>query len=390
MADIAPLPKHIDLMSDAERADWVRLLLDSQVPEGLLIDYKRGPYDLGSEGGKKELAKDVVSFANTQGGAVIVGIPETDGKPMPPYGIAREGDYECRVVDILSSTVRPFLPQLRICWVPLDDGTENGVYVLWHPESWSAPHMVAGYGEFRYFRRQADRSIPIPMTETEVAQLYERRLAGERQAHSFLANTEQFFHGRRAPGRAYMVAAICPRLLTEGMLDFGDAQFRDWLKWQPFRIGEGAYGGWAPSSLGATQFIQQEHVPQCTVIMHSNGSVSVAARLSKSATSPDRGVAIEYVTLLQILYGLYSITGAIYDHIGRTFAELAVAVHFVDVLDCHITVDGNEAGDHSVTDRHSLGDRLTAAEIIANTDAGLKPMLRQVWRSFAHTWEPPY
>jgi len=390
MADAAPLPKHPDLLSDSELEDWVSRLVGDQVPEGLLIDYKREPSKLDNEGQKRELAKDVVSFANTQGGAVIVGVPETDGKPTEPYGIEREADYESRIVDILGSTVRPLLPQFRIRWVTVTGGTANGVYVLWHPESWSAPHMVAGYSEFRYPRRVADRSGPVPMTEAEVAQLYERRLVGERQAHSFLADKEQFFYGRHAPGRAYMVAAICPRLLTEGMLDFGDAQFRDWLKWHPFRIGESAYGGWAPSSLGATQFIQQQYVPQCTVIVHSNGSVSVAARLSESATGPDKGVAIEYLMLLQVLYGLYRLTGAVYDHIGRAFSELAVAVHFVDVLDCHMTVDGKDAGGRSVANCHSLRDRLTAAEIIADTDAALKPMLRQVWCSFAHTWEPPY
>jgi hypothetical protein len=361
------------------------------VPEGLLLDYKREPYSLASDGGKKELAKDVVSFANTQGGAVVVGIPEAEGKPTAPYGLAREPDYESRVVDILGSTVRPFLPQFRIRWVPMDSGTANGVYVLWHPESWSAPHMVAGYGEFRYPRRQADRSSPVPMTEAEVAQLYDRRLAGERQAYSFLANTEQFFYGRHAAGCAYMVAAVCPRLLTEEMLDFGDVKFRDWLKWEPFRIRGGEYQGWAPSSLGATQFIEQKDVPkQCTAIVHTSGCLSAAARLSDSATGPDKGIAIEYLALLRVLHGLYSLTGAIYDHIGRTFAELAVAVHFVDVLDCHLTVDDKEAGGHSVTDRHSLGDRLTAAEIVADTDAAIRPMLKQVWRSFAYTWEPLY
>jgi len=57
----APLPKHPDLMTREELSRWVQRLVDDQVAEGLLLDYKAKPYDLSDQKAKGDLAKDVTS-----------------------------------------------------------------------------------------------------------------------------------------------------------------------------------------------------------------------------------------------------------------------------------------------------------------------------------------
>ena len=50
------------------------------MPEGILIEYKRDNYAI-NDAGKRELLKDVSSFANTHGGHLIIGMNEDAGVP---------------------------------------------------------------------------------------------------------------------------------------------------------------------------------------------------------------------------------------------------------------------------------------------------------------------
>ncbi|MFQ5933359.1 MAG: helix-turn-helix domain-containing protein, partial [Dehalococcoidia bacterium] len=86
------LPKHPDQLSNAELDSWVRRLVDIAEPEGTLLDYKQ-EIKINRVSDRRELAKDVASFANEIGGTIIYGVPEkrasVGGPPTPtrPYGI---------------------------------------------------------------------------------------------------------------------------------------------------------------------------------------------------------------------------------------------------------------------------------------------------------------
>ncbi len=230
-------------MGSEELSQWVRRLVDSQVPEGLLLDYKAKPYDLSRNEEKAELAKDVTSFANTQGGAILAGIPEKrDGRmkmklPDPNYGIREEHDYGVWIRDILANAVAPVLPELRVTWVPKVADASKGVYLIWHPESWMLLHMVHGFHELRYYRRDADRSEPVPMDEQQVDRLYQLRLSGEQRREDFLTRTD-FSLDRRGRNAPYMRACLCPRLFLDRTLYFSSSDFR--VCWRRTRSPRGA------------------------------------------------------------------------------------------------------------------------------------------------------
>ena len=57
-------------------------------PESIMLDYKKTIS--GANRDKAELAKDISAFANSQGGYLIIGVEEREGKPIhPPCGIER-------------------------------------------------------------------------------------------------------------------------------------------------------------------------------------------------------------------------------------------------------------------------------------------------------------
>lgn len=69
--------KPLDALTEAD----IEALRERGVPEGPHLDYKR---QLGAKGGKskdwkKELAKDVVAFANAYGGYLVYGVGEKRG-----------------------------------------------------------------------------------------------------------------------------------------------------------------------------------------------------------------------------------------------------------------------------------------------------------------------
>jgi hypothetical protein len=70
----------------------LRQLIADGVPEGKTIEYKRDFYRLANSDEKdrvkqhEEMLKDISSFANTLGGDLIIGIEDTDGKPIKVCG----------------------------------------------------------------------------------------------------------------------------------------------------------------------------------------------------------------------------------------------------------------------------------------------------------------
>jgi hypothetical protein len=71
--------------SQITKADILALI--GNEPEGRIIDYKR---DLigNSDGDKKEFLYDISSFANTQGGYLVIGVEERGGIPSKIVGLA--------------------------------------------------------------------------------------------------------------------------------------------------------------------------------------------------------------------------------------------------------------------------------------------------------------
>lgn len=161
---------------DIDRAD-IEALISEQAPEGARIEFKeslpagKGKTNAwlrdGSEIGKyarDKILEETVAFANAFGGALVLGIAESAGKPPIAERIAplpRCADLAERFRQAFRDCVEPQLPSLEIVHVPVDG--DSGVIVFRTGRSRLGPHRVAPTLVCPI--RRADRCDPLSMRE---------------------------------------------------------------------------------------------------------------------------------------------------------------------------------------------------------------------------------
>jgi hypothetical protein len=137
----------IDQRLDQITKTDIEALIAEKRPEGRSLDYKRD-LELSTDAHKKELARDVASFANAGGGDLIFGIEEEKdannknlGVPLKAVGVADNLDLaKQRFEAIVRGNIAPRVQGLSFREVA---GFERGpVLIVRVRNSWSGPHMV--------------------------------------------------------------------------------------------------------------------------------------------------------------------------------------------------------------------------------------------------------
>ena len=91
----------------------VQKLQHQQVPESLVLDYKRDPYGSTDED-KRELLRDVASFANGNGGHIVLGVEAAASIPTGLPGIQNADAEVGRLVSLIRSSIDPRLSGLAV------------------------------------------------------------------------------------------------------------------------------------------------------------------------------------------------------------------------------------------------------------------------------------
>lgn len=152
------IPKNAQEIIDAVNAGHLH--------ESQNFDAKR---ELSSK--NKETAKDIAAMAN-DGGVLIYGLVEDEyGHITRLAPIRLKGAAE--KIDQIAHTSIQETPRIETFVHSLPEDPENGFLVVAVPPSDRAPHMVTVDKDNRYYMR-IDRTS-VPMSEGEVARLYERR-----------------------------------------------------------------------------------------------------------------------------------------------------------------------------------------------------------------------
>ena len=156
-------------------------LITSNVPEGEQVEFKeslsteKGTVEPWMEGkekignqAKEVLLKEAVGFANAYGGAVLLGIGESEAKPPVAARIVpiqRCADLAERLKLVFRDCVEPQLPRIDIFAVPTEG--EKGVVIIRVGKSRLAPHRV----RFKKIRicpiRRSDRCEEMSMREIQ-------------------------------------------------------------------------------------------------------------------------------------------------------------------------------------------------------------------------------
>ncbi|MEU9190308.1 ATP-binding protein [Streptomyces sp. NPDC048484] len=170
---VAALGRHPDDLTE----DDLKRAVDSQVPEGVDLDWKKDFYQ-GTDAGKKELAKDVCAMANTVGGMVVIGVD--DGKQDHARALAPsepiQGRGEEWIRSVLANWAQPVVPHVGVRTVK--SGAEGGkvYWLLTVPPSTQSPHAVAAPGNDYNFRVHVRNGTTTrTLTESEIAQRYRDR-----------------------------------------------------------------------------------------------------------------------------------------------------------------------------------------------------------------------
>lgn len=151
---------------------------------GVIEDYyfeaKSAPYPIDKSYGRRELAKDVVAFANADGGMILIGA-QTDTSPVHigdeikaihpiPQNLINHQQYH----DIIRDWVHPHLEEVDVSWYPCANDNERGVVAIMIPKQ--TPH----HGPF-LVSKTLDEDNPSKQVGFLFG-YFERRLAGNEPA----------------------------------------------------------------------------------------------------------------------------------------------------------------------------------------------------------------
>ncbi|MGG3940974.1 ATP-binding protein [Peribacillus psychrosaccharolyticus] len=141
--------------------DDIKSLMDSGVTEGTLIDYKEF-LELNDKTSKKEFAADVTSFANTEGGDLIIGVKEECGVISDIIGVEvdNQDEFLQKIENLLRDSVKPRIIGLQMKFIPIND--KLAILHLHIPKSYNGPHIVNGKV---FFGRNSAGKYPLEYIE---------------------------------------------------------------------------------------------------------------------------------------------------------------------------------------------------------------------------------
>ena len=166
-----------------------------------------------------DTAKDIAAMAN-DGGVIIYGIGEDDNGHLTELNpILLEGLPE-RIDAIVSSSIQE-RPEIIISKIPSSEDQSKGYLIVEVPPSERAPHMVVAQKNHRYYGRSAKGNVPL--SEGEVARLYERRRQWEVDREALLAKEIENAPLLPNSNFAYLHLIARPVCKSDGLLEqFGN------------------------------------------------------------------------------------------------------------------------------------------------------------------------
>jgi hypothetical protein len=132
-------------LDEITEADLERLIAD-RVEENRQLEYKR-ELPGSSDADKRELVRDLVSFANSAGGHIIFGVAASNGVPMKfaPIPEDRTDEATLRLENIIRTSVEPAIQGLKIRSVKVASGR---VLIVEIPRGLFGLHMIKNRGAF--------------------------------------------------------------------------------------------------------------------------------------------------------------------------------------------------------------------------------------------------
>ncbi len=147
----------------------LRQLIENQISESQTIDYKLS-LSVNTDEEKKEFLADIVSFANTIGGHLIIGMKEDKGLPieLPGVQIDDPDQTKLRLEEVIQKGVAQRISGIAIR-PPIKLANDNWAIVIYIPQSLAAPHMVSYKGSSRFYARHSGGKYQLDIPQIRQA-----------------------------------------------------------------------------------------------------------------------------------------------------------------------------------------------------------------------------
>jgi hypothetical protein len=294
--------------------------------EGLRVEYK-GTFDASV---RAHLPKIVSSFANSQGGVMIVGVPAVNGVPgaqiegfEPP---ARE-ELALTVESICLQNIQPpVLPRTEI----VQSDVPNRVFlVIEVDESAEAPHAIEN--SKRVYVRTGNAANPYDLAEVDlIIDLLRRRSEPTERRDRILRSAEKRSEQSVPRQQPYLQVSACPQFPRMSLCSSHEAW--DFL----LRTTHAPEGLAAANSLkrvpdGAASLVNAApRVPAQYVELNKYGLLYAARHFAQTQAHPDLPFELHFLGLFQVLLRLTSTAGRFYSAVGyRGSLLIRTSVHLV-------------------------------------------------------------
>lgn len=148
----------------------IRSLINTNAEESVYLEFKsQGSLQI-TDSKKAEIAKDVSSFANSDGGLLIYGINEVGHKADSLSFVDGNQITKEWLEQVIQSKIARQIPGLRVHPIRFDGDLSRTVYVIQIPSSFDAPHMTS---EKKFYKRGNFQAVQ--MEEYEIRALYNRK-----------------------------------------------------------------------------------------------------------------------------------------------------------------------------------------------------------------------
>lgn len=149
----------------------IKSLIENDVEESIYLDFKDAKALDKSDGKRKDISKDVASFANSDGGIIIYGIIEENHKASK-ISFVNGNEYTKEWLEqIINSSIQRRISDLLVLPIRNMGKIEETIYIVKIPKSLDAPHLSKDKKFYKRFNFEC-----VPMEEYEIRQSYGQKL----------------------------------------------------------------------------------------------------------------------------------------------------------------------------------------------------------------------
>ncbi|MFQ6133173.1 MAG: helix-turn-helix domain-containing protein [Armatimonadota bacterium] len=200
------------------------------VAESDRLEFKRDAYGTTRED-RREMLRDITSFANARGGYLLLGIEEDDeDRATEIVGIPQAEEEGTRMLSCCLACIEARVLGLNFHTVPVGDGLQVLIWQI--PRSTRAPHMIIFRGRQEFWRRHGRQKDQMTIEEIREACL--RTESIRRSLEDFLAERRESVLAQIG-GKPWLWLTATPLVVRGELVDIGDEVVRQIMLKPPYR-----------------------------------------------------------------------------------------------------------------------------------------------------------